>query len=215
MKEASNVEIKKIIKEIKNIYGLEKCKDSIKRYIDYLKLRSENKINMGNYNILIKCKNEYSQIELLVEVIVRLLKKYNIANSSYLYIDERQLRNTYRFSAITEQEIVIVDSNIVNLSSHYVQEDLKQYINNNKDKIFIIVDREDDYGWRDEFKAKELFWTFEFDEASEDDKTKYIKQMIKENEMKIDTNCNLINAMSNNDYEKVQKDLFNIIIECK
>ena len=215
MKEASNVEIKKIIKEIKNIYGLEKCKDSIKRYMDYLKLRSENKINMGNYNILIKCKNEFSQIEQLVEIIVRLLKKYNIANSSYLYIDERQLRNTYRFSAITEQEIVIVDSNIVNLSSHYVQEDLKQYINNNKDKIFIIVDREEDYGWRDEFKAKELFWTFEFDEASEDDKTKYIKQELKENEMKIDTNCNLINAMSNNDYEKVQKDLFNIIIECK
>lgn len=215
MKEANNVEIKDILKEIKNIYGLEKCENSIKRYIEYLKLKSENKINIGNYNILIKCKNEYSQIEQLVEIIVRLLKKYNIANSSYLYIDERQLRNIYRFSDITEQEIVIVDSNIVNLSSHYVQEDLKQYINNNKDKIFIIVDREEDYFWKDEFKSKELFWTFEFDEASEDDKNKYIKQVLKENEMKIDTNCNLISAMSNIDYEKVQEDLFSIIIDCK
>ncbi len=215
MEKESNIEIKEIQKELKNIYGLEKCKDSIKRYIEYLKLKSESKINMGNYNVLIKCKNEYSQIEQLVEIIVKLLKKYNIANSSYLYVDERQLRNTYRFSAIIEQEIVIVDSNIVNLSSHYTQEDLKQYINNNIDKIFIIIDREKDCSWKNEFKARELFWTFEFDEASEDDKSKYIKQILKENEIKIDTNSNLINAMSNRDYEKVQKDLFNIIIECK
>lgn len=215
MKEANNLEIKEIVKELKNIYGLEKCENSIKRYIDYLKLRSEGKINIGNYNVLIKCKNEYSQIEQLVEIIVKLLKKYNIANSSYLYIDERQLRNIYRFSDIAEKEILIVDSNIVNLSSYHMQEQLKQCINDNKNKIFILVDRETQNFWKNEFKAREVFWTFEFDEASEDDKSKYIKQILKENEMKIDTNCNLVNAMSNKDYEKMQKDLFNIIIECK
>ena len=215
MKEANSLEIKEILKELKNIYGLEKCENSIKRYIDYLKLRSEGKINMGNYNVLIKCKNEYSQIEQLVEIIVKLLKKYNIANSSYLYVDERQLRNIYRISDISDQEIVIVDSDIVNLSSYHIQEQLKQCINDNKNKIFILVDRETQNFWKDDFKSKELFWTFEFDEASEDDKTKYIKQVLKENEIKIDNNCNLINAMSNNNCEKVQKDLFNIIIECK
>ena len=47
MKEANNLEIKEIVKELKNIYGLEKCENSIKRYIDYLKLRSEGKINIG------------------------------------------------------------------------------------------------------------------------------------------------------------------------
>lgn len=215
MEKANNVEIKQILKELKDIYGLEKCKDSIKRYIEYLKLRSENKINIGNYNILIKCKNKYSQIEQLVEIIVKLLKKYNIANSSYLYVDERQLRNIYRFSDIAEKEILIVDSNIVNLSSYHMQEQLKQCINDNKNKIFILVDREAQNFWKDDFKSKELFWTFEFDEASEDDKTKYIKQVLKENEIKIDNNCNLINAMSSKNYEKMQKDLFNIIIECK
>ena len=215
MKEANNLEINGILKELKNIYGLEKCENSIKRYIDYLKLRSEGKINMGNYNVLIKCKNEYSQIEQLVEIIVKLLKKYNIANSSYLYVDERQLRNIYRISDISDQEIVIVDSDIVNLSSYHIQEQLKQCINDNKNKVFLLIDREEQSFWKDEFKSKELFWTFEFDEASEDDKTKYIKQVIKENEIKIENNCNLINAMSNNDYEKVQKDLFNIIIDCK
>ena len=215
MEKANNVEIKQILLELKNIYGLEKCKDSIKRYIEYLKLRSEGKINMGNYNVLIKCKNKYSQIEQLVEIIVKLLKKYNIANSSYLYVDERQLRNIYRISDISDQEIVIVDSDIVNLSSYYIQEQLKQCINDNKNKVFLLIDRKAQNFWKDEFKSKELFWTFEFDEASEDDKTKYIKEVIKENEIKIDNNCNLINAMSNNDYEKVQKDLFNIIIDCK
>lgn len=215
MKEANNLEIKEILKELKNIYGLEKCENTIKKYIDYLKLRSENKINIGNYNILIKCKNQYSQIERLVEIIVKLLKKYNIANSSYLYIDERQLRNIYRFSDIAEKEILIVDSDIVNLFSYHIQEQLKQCINDNKNKIFILVYREAQNFWKDEFKSKELFWTFEFDEVSEDDKTKYIKQVLKENEIKIDNNCNLINAMSSKNYEKMQKDLFNIIIECK
>ena len=185
MEKENNVEIKEILKGLEDIYGLEKC------------------------------KNKYSQLEQLVEIIVRLLKKYNIANSSYLYIDERQLRNIYRISDIAEKEIVIVDSNIVNLSSYHMQEQLKQCINDNKNKIFILVDREAQNFWKEDFKSKELFWTFEFDEASEDDKTKYIKQVLKENEIKIDNNCNLINAMSNNDYEKVQKDLFNIIIECK
>ena len=215
MKEANNLEINGILKELKNIYGLEKCKDSINRYIEYLKLRSEGKINIGNYNVLIKCKNEYSQIEQLVEIIVRLLKKYNIANSSYFYVDERQLRNIYRISDISDQEIIIVDSDIVNLSSYHIKEQLKQCIGDNKNKIFILVDREAQNFGKEDLMAKELFWTFEIDEASEDDKTKYIKQVIKENEIKIDNNCNLINAMSNNDYEKVQKDLFNIIIDCK
>ena len=215
MKEANNLEIKEILKELKNIYGLEKCENTIKKYIDYLKLRSENKINIGNYNILIKCKNQYSQIERLVEIIVKLLKKYNIANSSYLYIDERQLRNIYRFSDIAEKEILIVDSDIVNLFSYHIQEQLKQCINDNINKIFILVDREAQNSYKEKFKSKEIFWTFEFDEVSEDDKTKYIKQVLKENEMKIDNNCNLINAMSSKNYEKMQKDLFNIIIECK
>lgn len=215
MKEANNLEINGILKELKNIYGLEKCKDSINRYIEYLKLRSEGKINIGNYNVLIKCKNEYSQIEQLVEIIVRLLKKYNIANSSYFYVDERQLRNIYRISDISDQEIIIVDSDIVNLSSYHIKEQLKQCIGDNKNKIFILVDREAQNFGKEDLMAKELFWTFEIDEASEDDKIKYIKQVIKENEIKIDNNCNLINAMSNNDYEKVQKDLFNIIIDCK
>ena len=122
MEKENNVDIKEILKGLEDIYGLEKCKDSIKRYIEYLKLRSEGKINMGNYNVLIKCKNDYSQIEQLVEIIVKLLKKYNIANSSYLYVDERQLRNIYRISDISDQEIVIVDSDIVNLSSYHIQE---------------------------------------------------------------------------------------------
>jgi len=212
MKRCSN---NAIIKEIEKIYGIEKCIDEIKNYAEYLQLRKQEHINIGNYNVLVKCQNEYIQIEKLVQLIIELLRINNIADSSYLYIEERQLRNTYRPNDIEDKEIVIVDSDIVNLSSSHLQNLLKQYMQNNRPKIFIIIDKENNYYWRDEFKSKDIFWTFELEEISDKEKANYIRQVLKQDNMKLDNKCKLLNSMCNNEYDKIQKDLLNIIIECK
>lgn len=200
-----------IFKDIQNVYGIEKCIDTIKNYAKYLKLRTKNNISIGNYNVLIKCKNEYSQIDQLVQAIIKLLKLNNIATSSTLYIEDRKIRNRYRPSELEDKEVIIIE-----LASSYMYKQIKEFIKDNPEAVFIIIDNEEDSFWYEEFKTSDIFWIFELEEeVTEKDKTNYIKQVFKQNGIKIDSNCNLITGMSNNDYDKVQQDLMSIIIGCK
>ena len=73
-----------IIKEIDNIYGLDKCKETIINYNTYINLNEQ--LNLGNYNILIRNKSQYNSYEKLVEILYKLLKANNIINS-YKYLD--------------------------------------------------------------------------------------------------------------------------------
>lgn len=204
-----------ILKELKNIYGIDKCKDTINSYANYLELMKNGKIKFGNYNVFIKYKSDYTQVDKLVQIIIKLLKFYKIINSSYLYIEPKQLKNNYKINSIENQELVIVDSNIVNLTSISFFNSLKESMQNNKNTIFIVVYQEEKYYWGPDLNFNNIYWTFELDEISEKDKNNYIKQILKQNFLKIDTNCNLINIMCNKDYNKINQDLMNIVIGCK
>ena len=61
-----------IIKEIDNIYGLDKCKETIINYNTYINLNEQ--LNLGNYNILIRNKSQYNSYEKLVEILYKLIK---------------------------------------------------------------------------------------------------------------------------------------------
>lgn len=209
------VNTSRILKELDDIWGIEDCKEKIENYAKYLQLKSKNKINIGNYNIMIRCKSEHIQIEQLVQIFIKLLKANKIINTSSLYLDAKQLKKNYNFNEIDKQ-LLIVDSDIINLSNSFIEDDLKKCIQTNKDKIFMIINRvQQNYFWRDEFKSNEIVWKFELDEVSEKDKTNYINQILKQNNMKIDKNCNMINVLKNKKVEYIKQELMNIIIDCK
>ena len=84
-----------ILKEIKSIYGIEKCEENINNYVEYVNLRKKENINIANFNVLIRCRNEYAKIEELVQAIIKLLQINNIANT-YAYLKEKELKKVIR-----------------------------------------------------------------------------------------------------------------------
>ena len=200
-----------ILKEIKNIYGIEKCEENINNYIEYVNLRKKENINIANFNILIRCRNEYAKIEKLIQAIIKLLQINNIA-STYIYLKEKKIKKSHKGN---NKEIIIVDSDLIDISSNLIKGELEKYIQDNQNKIFIIADKTQKSKYNEDFKSKNIFWVFELEEASAKDKIRYINEVLQQNHIKINRNCSIFNVMPNNSYDKIQNDLLNLIVKCK
>ena len=200
-----------ILKEIKNIYGIEKCEENINNYIEYVNLRKKENINIANFNILIRCRNEYAKIEKLIQAIIKLLQINNIA-STYIYLKEKELKKSHKGN---NKEIIIVDSDFIDISNNLIKGELEKYIQDNQNKIFIIADKTQKSKYNEDFKSKNIFWVFELEEASAKDKIRYINEVLQQNHIRINRNCSIFNVMPNNSYDKIQNDLLNLVVKCK
>lgn len=81
-----------ILKKLDEIYGTEKCKDILKNYAVYLKMRKEGKIKVGTYNLLIDNSSEAVVPKQIIEIIYKLLKEYEVVNTSYKYLTLDEIR---------------------------------------------------------------------------------------------------------------------------
>ena len=129
-----------IIKEIDNIYGLDKCKETIINYNTYINLNEQ--LNLGNYNILIRNKSQYNSYEKLVEILYKLLKVNNIINN-YKYLDNDYFQSNKDIDKKEkiEAELLIVDIEKINKPSRYIKEDVKDLIIKYPNKIFIVIEQ--------------------------------------------------------------------------
>ena len=82
----------KILNKLNNIYGLENYKQTIKRYAEYLKLKKQGKITLGNYKVLIKEETEYAETQKLIDIIYKLLKANKIISTKYKTIEISDIR---------------------------------------------------------------------------------------------------------------------------
>ena len=55
-----DVEDEKIIDELDNLFGVIQNKEVLKNMVIYSKLREDNKVKFGNYNIIIRNDSSYS-----------------------------------------------------------------------------------------------------------------------------------------------------------
>lgn len=211
---------KSIIKKLSSIYGIDKCASAIESYAKYIELNKSGNITFGNYNVLIKCSSTYIDSEKLVNVLEELLESNGIINGKHIYIEPRQLKSnllnpTNRRQDMNRQ-LFIVSSDLVDLNSSTIQSNLNMCIQENSEDIFIILYKYDKSCWyRNDINIPKLFWKFELDELSEDDKVSYIRSSFKENGITIDNKCSLVNYLKNVECEELQKKLMEIIIKAK
>ena len=211
---------KAIWRKLSTVYGIESCMDSIKNYIKFLELNKNDKINFGNYNVLIKCSDDFIDAEKLVCIIEELLEANKIINIKHIYMEPRQLRtnllNTFNKKSDKDNQLIVVSSELVNLDMSSVQANLNKCIDENLNDVYIVLYRYDkNCWWRNDINLPKVFWKFELDEFSEDDKTSYIVNTFKNNNVKIDSKCNVINYLSNEKYEDIQKEMMEILIKVK
>ena len=211
---------KSIIKKLSSIYGLDKYTSTIESYAKYIELNKSGNINFGNYNVLIKCSSNYIDSEKLVCVLEELLESNNIITDKHIYIEPRQLKsslfNTISRKQDIDRQLFVVTSELVDLNSSTVQSNLNFCMQDNPNDIFIVLHKYERNSWyRNDINLPRLFWKFELDELSEEDKVSYIKSSFKDNGIKVDGKCSLVNYLKNVGYEDLQKNLMEIIIKSK
>lgn len=203
----------KLLEEVNQIYGISDSKNVIRNYAIYLKLRHERIIKFGNYNVLIRNMTEYNYSkELLIENICKLLKLNKVINTLPYYLDRSDIENICE----RKEELLIIDSVVIEKNILELKNKIKNYINKFPDKIYIFISKENEgEGWIDAFFGNLITWKITINKISQKDKKDYIRNILKENEIYIDEKNTFINCLSNEPFYKVKDELQNIIVECK
>lgn len=215
-----NAEEEKILNELKNIYGTEKCIDVLKNYISFVNLKKDKKINFGNYNILIRNQSEYGSVYQVIEIIWKILKTEKIINTQYRYLERNEIKKNRiasdsRKTEEIEEELLIIDSQKIDSPVRYLTNDIKEMIETYPNKIFMIIDKDEVQGLLNANMGDAITWTIEIEKISKENKIDYINNFLTNNEIKYSKNETFIDCLSEEPFWKVKNELINIVFECK
>ena len=84
-----DAEDKEILEKLDNLCGVAQNKEVLKDIILYIKLKLNNELDLGNYNIIIRNNSSYNLLNDLLKVCAEIFKKYNIIeNDKICYLDK-------------------------------------------------------------------------------------------------------------------------------
>ena len=209
-----NIDI--ISNEMEQIYGISKCKDVILDYLQYAELKQNNEISgVGNFNISIRCAPRYDVVK-LIDLICKILNVNNIVTTSYIELQEINLRK-FKGLKDVEEDIIIIDTNKVDCNMRSNQSFLKDQIQNTN-KIFIIIFNDDrpyktnDY---EKYLGEEFAWHLEIGDLTDNEKERYIVEKLKYNNIRVSKKCTLDKVLASKDIKQIESELLYIMVKCK
>lgn len=174
-----NSEDEKILNELDNLYGVVQNKEILREIILYIKLRQNNELDLGNYNIIIRNNSSYNLLNDLLKVCSKIFIKYKIIeNEKICYLDKiKNIKRNSPFDKIKEIDDSIIVINERKLRINYDDEldNLKKIIKQFKDKIFIFEDTNYCEGETDSQLGELALFRMTIDKISLDDKIMYCK----------------------------------------
>ena len=215
-----NVKTEEIINEIDTIYGASKCKEVIRNYASYIEMKKAGEIDFGNYNILIRNKSEYEYYEKVIEIIWKILKSNDMINTSYRCLERDVIRksgvkNDFTTLKDIEEQLLIIDTKKMDISINLYRSEIKEVLEKFPEKIFIIVDSDENEGLINASMGNSLTWTMRIERISKDDKVDYVNKFLKTTKISVDNRSTFIDCISNEPFWKVKDELLNIVLECK
>ena len=202
-----------------NLFGLKNGKETLKNYISYLHIYKNKGINFGNLNILIQSESAYSSNQELLDIIAQILINENIIESKDKIADMvckyGRFRRSDKDDEKVKEKVIFADI------SHTDTDDIKDFIKNNNDKIYVLIqkinpERIGRYN-RDEMRqelSKYFYWNLKFERLEEEDKEKYIINALKQNNISINKTCKLFKEIADNPLFEIKEDLIKIIVNC-
>lgn len=202
-----------------NLFGLKNGKETLKNYISYLHIYKNKGINFGNLNILIQSESAYSSNQELLDIIAQILINENIIESKDKIAN--MVCKYGRFRRGDKEEEKVKEKVIFADISHTDTDDIKDFIKNNNDKIYVLIqkinpERIGRYN-RDEMRqalSKYFYWNFKFKRLEEEDKEKYIINALKQNNISINKKCKLFKEIADNPLFEIKENLVKIIVNC-
>lgn len=214
-------DIDTILSDLDNIAGISNYKDTLKDFMKYAELRHNKEISrdIGNFNIIIKCFENYTEENKIIDLIYKMLKFYKIIETSYYELTQLDITKG-RLKNITEQMIII--STKIHYNMRSTQEILSEYIKENSNKVFIFVLYDEDKGV---FKHSEQIldildnnfcWNIEAGELTEKEIKNYVLEKLKKYNITISDDCDyLIEKLTKYDIVTINKEVMYIIVKSK
>ena len=203
-----------------NLYGLTNGKEKLKNYISYLGIYKSKRINFGNLNILIQSESAYSSSQELLDIIVQILINEKIIESNDI-AKNMDLRIWHSQRNKKDEAEKINEKVIISDITHTDPDDIKEFIEKNKDKIYILIQKTNPkrYERYDESEmrqalSKYFYWNFKFKRLEEEDKEKYIINALKQNNISINKKCKLFKEIADNPLFEIKENLVKIIVNC-
>ena len=181
------VEDEKILNELDNLCGVSQNKEVLKDLITYIKLKQNNEINFGNYNIIIRNDSSYNLLNDFLKVCTKILKKYNIIeNEMICYLDKIDSNRKEILDKIVEIEdsIIVINERKIRIEYADEIEKLNNVMKQCPKKVFIFEDTNFREGEADAELGELATWRMKIEKISLEDKIIYCKNKFDENNLK-------------------------------
>ncbi len=201
-----------ILKSLDKCYGVTLFKNKLKQYIEYIRLKKENKINIGNNNIILLCNNQNYQKE--VEIISRILVKEKLIEDDKITI----ITDIYTLYNLSDTELeknklyIIDDENNIDIK-------LESIIKKNSNCIFLVIVKDSklmskiDKDNTLKMLEKNFYWELPIIEPTKEEKIQYIKNVAKQNGLKINLEDWVIESIAENSMIELDKTLIKACIK--
>lgn len=200
-----------ILKSLDKCYGVTFFRNKLKEYVEYIRLKKENKINIGNDNIILFCDNDSKDYEKEVEIISKILIKEDIIKDDKITIitDLYTLKNT----GFEKNKLYIIDD------ENKIDRKLESIIKKNPNCIFVVIIKDSKLmSKRDkdntlEMLQRNFYWELNIIEPTQEEKIQYINNVAKQNGLKINLEDWIIKSIAKNSMIELDKTLIRACIK--
>ena len=180
-----------IINELDNLYGVVQNKEVLRDLILYIKLKQNNELDFGNYNIIVRNDSSYNVLNDLIKVCAKIFLKYNIIeNNNICYLDKVvKGRRDCPFDMITgiDDSIIVINDSKLKINYKDEKDTLIRVMKHYKNKVFIFEDKSFCEGETDIVLGELATFRMTINKISLDDKIMFCKTKFDEYGIKYKT----------------------------
>ena len=212
-----DAEDNEIINELDNLFGVVQNKKILEDMIIYTKLKQNNEITFGNYNIIIRNNSSYNLLNDLLKVCGKIFLKYNIIkNPAICYLDKlMNSRKDNVFDKIhgIEEDIIVINNRKLRFDYSDEIDNLSKIMKQLNNKIFIFEDTNFCEGEIDAELGELASWRMTIEKISLDDKLIYCENKLDENNLTY--RKQELKDFANVQFWVLKNMVTNLIIKCK
>ncbi len=202
MKKLKN-SVNEIIDRTNNVLGCKNLKETLKLYSTYIDLKLENKIDIGNYNLIIYYETQGSEYKEMLKIINDLLIEKNIVRGEY------EVLRGYIKSGIEKKLYVIVGKER-NIYLNSVRDMIE---NNSKNTFILLIDDEFDLRNSKVFFKSFFYWELTIESITNEEKTEYIKATVEKNNFMIKENSRFIDQLADEKIFDINQGLMKAFVQ--
>ncbi len=217
-----DAEDEKIIDELDNLFGVIQNKEVLKNMVMYAKLRQDNEMQFGNYNIIIRNNSSYNLLTDYLRVCAKLFVKNNIIpNDKIYYLGEpknqkrnQRVKGPFEVELNEQDSIIVISKNRLGYVDFERQmPNIEKLIQKYQNKLFVFEDTDFCEGQMDAELGNIATWKMTIEKISLDDKLMYCRKMLDTNKIKYKRQD--LQDFADQPFWQLKNNILQLIVECK